>query len=370
MRWSIGLGRIAGIDVKIHVTFLLLLAYVGITNRSASGALGGALEAILFYVLLFGCVLLHEFGHALAARRYGIRTRDITLLPIGGVARLESTGETPKQELVIALAGPAVNVVLAILLALLLIGSRALFPAIESLSLGGNSLTYLLIANVFLVAFNLLPAFPMDGGRVLRALLLYKLNRVKATQIASYAGKFMAVLFALVGFLLENPILFLIALFVWMGAGQEAAMVRVQSQLSQVQVGGVMRTEFHVVSPFQSLRELVPILVSGSQRDFPVMLQNQLLGMLFSQDLVRAMEERGSNLLVEEVMKSQFVTADASDSIHEVVRSLQQNDGLLISIPVLREGRLIGLLTPEAIQQAWNRSQNSEPRKPPVLRPR
>jgi len=224
MRNSLRLGTLFGIPVNLHWTFLLLLGFVAFSQAFAYGSVSAALGGVVFVSAIFGCVVLHEFGHALAARRYGIATRDVTLLPIGGVARLERMPDDPRQELVVALAGPAVNVVIAGLLGIWLVLTG--FGAASGLSLtGGSFVARLLSVNLALVVFNMLPAFPMDGGRVLRALLARRLSYVRATDLAAKIGRGMAVLFAIAG-LLWNPMLILIALFVWTGAGKEAEMVR------------------------------------------------------------------------------------------------------------------------------------------------
>src|SRR5581483_5320297 len=214
--WSWKLGRIAGIDVYVHATFALLLLWVGFVNYAPRQSLADALAGLAFILCLFAVVVLHELGHALTARRYGIKTRDITLLPIGGVARLERMPSDPTQELLVALAGPAVNVVLAGLLFAVLAARGWAVGSVEQLAaelstFGGNLLLQLFVANVFLALFNLLPAFPMDGGRVLRALLAMRMDYVKATRIAAGVGQMMAVLFGIVG-LLGNPFLLIIAL--------------------------------------------------------------------------------------------------------------------------------------------------------------
>src|ERR1044071_9790845 len=211
MQWSIKVARVAGTEIRIHFTFLLFLAWIGIGYYQAGGA-AAAIQGILFIVLLFGCVLLHEFGHVLAARVYGIRTPDITLLPIGGVARLQRMPDEPWQELVIALAGPLVNVVIALTL-FVFVGWRGF--SIEGAASGADLLVQLLAINVILVLFNLLPAFPMDGGRVLRALLATRLSYARATQIAASIGQACAFIFGFLG-LFGNPLLIFIALFVYM----------------------------------------------------------------------------------------------------------------------------------------------------------
>ena len=231
MKWSFKLGRILGIDVYVHFTFLLLLGFVGLAHWLPGRSLEAALTGMLFFAGLFVCVLLHEYGHALAARKYGIATRDITLLPIGGLARLERMPEKPSQELVVALAGPLVNVVIAVglFVGLMLTGNWQPLSSLTTTS--GNLVERLLVVNVFLVLFNLLPAFPMDGGRVLRSLLAMRMEYARATRIAARIGQGMAALFGFAG-LFGNPMLLLIALFVWIGAGQEAAAVEMKSSFS------------------------------------------------------------------------------------------------------------------------------------------
>jgi Zn-dependent protease len=230
MKWSFKIARLWGIDVYVHYTFLALLAYAGLEDGFREGNFAAGVGGMIYLISLFVCVLLHEYGHALAARRYGILTSDITLLPIGGIARLARLPDDPKQELVIAMAGPLVNVAIA--------GALA-----AGLALSGNELLpgesrgvidfaqRLLVVNLSLLVFNLLPAFPMDGGRVLRALLALVLGPVTATRIAAGVGKVMAAGFAAVALYFQQYLLLLIALFVWMGAGGEARAMVARSEL-------------------------------------------------------------------------------------------------------------------------------------------
>jgi stage IV sporulation protein FB len=229
MKWSYRIARIAGIDVKIHITFLLLLAYFGVSDWRDGGAYQGVLS-MAFILLLFLCVLLHEFGHAMAGRHYGIRTPDITLLPIGGVARMQAIPEKPWQEFVIAVSGPAVNVAIAGGLWVVLF----LFPNLldEAHPVSSEILPNLMTINLALLAFNMIPAFPMDGGRVLRALLAMKLNYLKATKIAARTGQVLAVGFVIVG-LGWNPMLIFIGLFVFTAARQELNDVIFREQIER-----------------------------------------------------------------------------------------------------------------------------------------
>src|SRR3989338_8779962 len=209
MKWSTRIGTFAGIDVYVHTTFLILIAWVAFAHWQTGHSAAAAMEGVAFILALFGCVVLHEFGHALTARRFGIKTRDITLLPIGGLARLERMPDDPRQELWVALAGPAVNVVIAAALFFSLRLTASLWSLSDAARVGGGVVSQLMWVNVVLVAFNLLPAFPMDGGRVLRALLARRLAYARATQIAATVGQGMAILFGVVG-LFSNPMLMFI----------------------------------------------------------------------------------------------------------------------------------------------------------------
>src|SRR5437868_8673469 len=224
MGWSLPIFRVAGIQLRIHVTFLLLIGWLAFGYYTEGGSAAAAAR-VVFVLLLFACVVLHEFGHAFAAKAFGINTPDITLLPIGGVARLERMPEEPVQELIIAVAGPAVNVIIALCLFLVIGGHEVLNPATVQ---AGNMIAQLLTINVVLVLFNLLPAFPMDGGRVLRALLATRLPYARATQIAATIGQGCAFVFGFIG-LLGNPFLLFIAFFVYMGASQEAALAHLKA---------------------------------------------------------------------------------------------------------------------------------------------
>lgn len=237
MKWSWKIGTFAGIAVHMHATFLLLLLWIAVSHWMQSGSLLVTAVGVAFILSLFLCVVLHEYGHALTARRFGIATKDITLLPIGGIARLERMPDKPNQELWVALAGPAVNLVLAAGLALYLVVTDHFEPVGQIGFTHGMFLERLLLANLFLVGFNLIPAFPMDGGRVLRALMAKRTEYVRATRIAAAIGQGLAFMFGLLG-LFTNPFLIFIALFVWIGASQEAAMVETKLALESVSISG------------------------------------------------------------------------------------------------------------------------------------
>jgi Zn-dependent protease/CBS domain-containing protein len=313
------------------------------------------MSGLLFIVALFGIVVLHELGHALAARRYGIRTRDITLLPIGGVARLERMPEDPKQELVVALAGPAVNVVLAMVIYIGLAIGRGLGPLEDAMRIGGNFFDQLFLVNVSLAVFNLLPAFPMDGGRVLRALLAMRLNYVHATQVAATIGQGMALLFGLIGLFgfiglfPPQPFLIFIALFVWLGAAQEASMVQLRSALDGIPVLHAMITDFRTLTPSDPLSRVVEYILEGFQQDFPVVEGDTLCGILTRHDLAAALKQHGTEVPVGDVMHREFVTAEPKEMLQTAFARLQSSG--IHTLPVVEKGRLVGLLTAENVAE-------------------
>lgn len=346
MKWSWKIGRFAGIDVYIHTTFLLLVAFFGFSYWQQTRTLGGTLEGIGFLLALFLLVVLHEYGHALTARRYGIKTRDITLLPIGGVARLERMPDKPLQELWVALAGPAVNLVIAALLFIYLLASNTFVPMSGMTLSDGPFVERLMSVNLSLLVFNLIPAFPMDGGRVLRALLALRLDYIRATQIAASIGQGMAFLFGIIG-LFTNPMLIFIALFVWIGAQQEASMVQMKSALGGIPVQQAMQTEFKVLQPLDTLQKAVEHILAGTQQDFPVVEGERVVGILTRSDLLAAISRHSEASRVNAVMRRDIETVHPGDMLESASRLLQACGCPVF--PVVQDDRLVGLLTMENI---------------------
>src|ERR1700757_1972962 len=298
MSWSLPIFRIAGIQLRIHITFLLLIAWLAF-GYYAQGGSAVAFWRVIFVLLLFLCVVLHEFGHAIAAKNFGINTPDITLLPIGGGARLERMPDEPRQELIIALAGPLVNVVIALAL-FAVVGWRGL--AAQAMMGGSDLLAQLLVINVVLVLFNMLPAFPMDGGRVLRALLATRLSYARATQIAASIGQGCAFVFGFVG-LLWNPFLLFIALFVYIGASQESALAQMRDVSRRFPVSSAMVREFRTLTETATLQDAVDALLATSQHDFPVIDgSGNVAGILTRNDLISALRKSDPNIRVGDVM--------------------------------------------------------------------
>jgi Zn-dependent protease len=348
MRWQWKLGTFAGIDVFVHATFLLLIGWVGYSHWLAHESWAKVAEGILFILALFLCVVLHEYGHALTARKYGIKTRDITLYPIGGVARLERMPEKPIEELWVALMGPAVNVVIAALLFAYLFVTNGLIPIDELTVSTGSFIGRLMVVNVFLVLFNLLPAFPMDGGRVLRALLAMRMDYVRATQVAAGIGQGMAFLFGLVG-LFGNPFLLFIAFFVWIGASQEANMVQMKNSISGIPVTNAMQTKFETLSSSDRLDRVVRLILAGSQQDFPVVEDGQFIGVLTRDDFIKALSEHGQNIPVLDVIKRNIPSVDSHEMIETALMRLQESGAK--TLPVMHGGRFVGLVTSENITE-------------------
>jgi Zn-dependent protease/CBS domain-containing protein len=349
MRWSWRIGEFAGIGVYIHATFFLIILWAGIFSWQVKGTLVDVFAGILFILLLFLCVVLHEFGHALTARKYGIKTRDITLLPIGGVARLERMPENPRQELWVALAGPAVNVAIALLLLLWLLTTAQERTFHLLVSMSDDLVTQLLSMNVMLAAFNLLPAFPMDGGRVVRALLATRMPYTRATHIAATLGQAFAFVFVFLGLYLHQPFLILIAFFVWIGATQEANLVQLKSALYGIPVSSAMLTNFRVMASRDTLGDAIRLTLSGTQRDFPVVENGRLVGILTQDDLLNGLSELGREVPVGEVMHTAFEVASPTDMLQSLFLRMQDSTCDCRTIPVMYQDRLVGLVTKENI---------------------
>ncbi len=347
MQWSIPIGTVKGTVIRVHITFLLFLVWIGVSHY-AQGGQEAAVQGVVFILLLFACVLLHEFGHVFAARRYGIQTPDITLLPIGGVAQLERVPEKPSEELVVALAGPAVNVVIALLLTLALGGLPAMDAGTQVQNPGVGLLGRLAWVNITLVLFNLIPAFPMDGGRVLRALLAYRLGYARATRIAASVGQVFAFALGLAG-LFGNPVLIFIALFVYMGAASEASAAELRDRSRQFTVSDAAVTRFETLSPASTIEDAVERLLRTSQHDFPIVDgAGRMRGVVTRTDMIRALREQGPDTPVLDVMRRDIPVLADGQPLEEALR-IMQSGGLPAVGIVDPDGRLLGLVTPENV---------------------
>lgn len=350
MSWSISIVRIAGSEIRIHLTFLLLLLWIGLAQYSAGGA-DAAVHSVIFVIAVFACVALHELGHALAARRYGIATPDITLLPIGGLARLSRLPEKPAEEVVIAIAGPLVNVVIAAVL--ILVFGASLDPAslteIEDPAHG--FLTRLAVVNVFLFAFNLIPAFPMDGGRILRALLAFKFGRRRATETAARIGQALAFFFGFLGLIGGNPILVFIAIFVYLAAAAESGQVGLVEATKRVPMRHAMITTFETLGPQATVDDAANALIRTTQHEFPVVDgAGGLRGFVTREAMITAMKDTGPETPVIDVMDSDIPTVQPHQSLELAVRMMQEQRSPLIGV-VDDENRLVGYISRENLTE-------------------
>ena len=354
MGWSFKVGRLAGIDIFVHFTFLLLLGWIAIAGFVATGSPVVAVMSVLLVSAVFVIVVLHELGHALAARYYGIPTRDITLLPIGGVARLERMPDKPVQELVVALAGPAVNILLAgLLFAVGLV--QGIGGPESAMSFGASIVDQLLWINIFLAGFNMLPAFPMDGGRVLRALLAMRLGPTRATEIAATIGRGMAIVFVLFGLFSDpmQPMLVLIAVFVWIGAGEERRAVQARAGLGGAPVSAVMVRRFAALDPDDRLAAVARYVQQGHQQDFPVVVGERAVGLLTRNDLMFGLSEFGPDARVLQVMRRDFPTVGPHEPAESGLGLMSEDRPI---VPVIDHGQLVGLLTAENLMRyMWSR---------------
>lgn len=334
--------------IRIHATFPLLLLWVALMDFLTGGDLRHIGRGQAFVLAMFGMVVLHELGHAVVAKRFGVRTRDITLLPIGGVARLDRIPHRPMHELWISLAGPAVNAAIAIVLFCGLALKRV--PAEEEIRmLEQGFLTRLAWGNVALAVFNLLPAFPMDGGRVLRAILALQIEPVRATNIAVLIGKAIAIILGVVG-VATNPLLVMIAVFVWFGAEQEGGSSRLRNALEGVPVEDVMMTEFHVLSPNDELRRAVDLALAGGQQHFPVVENGAVVGMLSWDALLAGLSSSGTSARVGDAMRRSSRSLHAGDLVERVLE--REGEEHVRALPVLSEAKIVGLFTPENLIEA------------------
>ncbi|TIP08942.1 MAG: site-2 protease family protein [Mesorhizobium sp.] len=347
MGWSLNLGTIAGTTVRVHFTFLLLLVWIWLTHYRIGGA-PAAWEGVAFIIAVFACVVLHEFGHIAAARYFGISTPDITLLPIGGVARLERMPEEPGQEFVIAVAGPLVNVAIAALIFALLGGSVGVEQMAGIEDPRTNFLARLAGVNVFLVLFNMIPAFPMDGGRILRAALAARLSWSRATQIAATIGQGLAFVFGFLG-LFYNPLLIFIGIFVYLAAAAEAQNAQIREVATSVLVGDVMITEFARLERSATLDEAIEMLLATTQHEFPVIdSAGHLQGLVTRDDMIRTLKEKGPAAPVTSAMRNDIPKIHYRKSLEESLRLMQQSDVPAVAV-VDNSERLVGLMTHETI---------------------
>ncbi|MBS3652508.1 site-2 protease family protein [Pseudaminobacter sp. 19-2017] len=348
MQWSYPILRIGSTEIRIHLTFVLLLAWIAIAYFQAGGT-SAAVEGVGFVAAVFACVVLHELGHAAAARRYGIRTPKITLLPIGGVAQLERLPEKPSEEIVVAVAGPLVNVVIAAFLVVVL-GTTVGIEALTSMEDPRVAfVARLTTVNVWLVLFNLIPAFPMDGGRVLRALLAMRYSRVRATEIAGTIGQFAAFAFGFIGLVSGNVLLIFVAIFVYLAATAETQAVGLQDAARAIAIRDVMISRFESLPATASLNEAAQVLLRTTQHEFPIVDgAGRLRGVLTREGLVAGLQQRGSQAPVVEAMAANIPVIRDNEKLSTALAHLQKREAPAVGVLDARDN-LIGYVTVENI---------------------
>ena len=349
MGWSIKLFDVGGTAVRIHMTFFLLLAWIAAIHWTKGGA-PEAIDGVLFIVALFVCVVLHEFGHVFAARRYGIATSDVTLLPIGGVASLERMPEKPSQEIVVALAGPAVTAVIALVL-MFLLGAQFDLSQMAQLEQAQTSLIgRIAAANVMLLLFNLIPAFPMDGGRVLRALLAISMGYTRATRVAASIGQGLALIFAFLG-LMGNPLLVLIAVFIFLAASGEAGYVQARDYTRGYLASHAMITAYQPLSPASTADDAAALLLRTTQQEFPVVDgAGAMRGVVTREDLIKALQEKGGAAPVLEFMTRDVPTVPENACLDNVFEVLRRQGQRVVGV-VDPQQRLVGYITAENLAE-------------------
>jgi Zn-dependent protease/CBS domain-containing protein len=346
--WTWNLGHIAGIAVRVHLTLILLLAWIAISYAIQGAGLSATALGISLVVAVFAVILVHELGHALVARYYGIETRDIMLLPIGGIASLERMPDRPQQELAVALVGPAINLAIAGVIWLFIHFAGGSTSMAEATTIGGAIATQLLWINIVLAVFNLIPAFPMDGGRALRALLSIWMGRERATDVAAALGKVFAVVMGIFG-LFFNPFLILIAAVVWLGATQERALVHLKTALAGVPVSAAMLTRVNAVSPDQTVEDAAALMLGGGQNQVPVLDHGRVLGVLTRGDVASALAKGGPSSSIASAPTHDVVTVEPGDPLDLVLDRLRQTPDAVAL--VVDHGEAVGMVTAEALAQ-------------------
>ena len=346
MRYSLGIGKIAGITVYLHWTFLILVGWIMIGTLQAGAGWADTVWSLLFLAAIFLCITFHEVGHALMARRFGISTRDITLLPIGGLARMEALPEKPKEELLIALAGPAVNLVIALILLPVV---RTLDTDLALSHIGAaNFIAALLAVNVWLAVFNLIPAFPMDGGRVFRALLAFRTGYVRATRTAAAVGQVLAMVFVFGGFAL-NPFLIFIGLFIFLGAQAEAGIVETRFALRDHTVRDVLMHEVPTIDDTASMRDAACRLLNSQNKNFLVLHEGQPVGIITRQDIITTLRTHGELALVRDAIDTKLEYLSSGMPLDKAWSKMQSAHKPMML--VMDEGQIKGAVDEESIEE-------------------
>lgn len=348
MRWSFPVGKLFGIPIRVHYTFLLLLAFIWYVETTVLGAQAG-LHSVIFWALIFVCVLLHELGHSLVAQSYGLTIASIILLPIGGVSQITEIPRDPIKEVAITVAGPVTNFLIA---GVLLLFGKMIYPSLQfsEISLqSGSTIVDLFWANIMLGLFNIVPAYPMDGGRILRGIIAMRKEYVEATRLAADVGRLFAIGFIVVGFF-YNWWLILIGIFVFSGASSEAEAAVLTSTLEKLQVSSLMITDFRTISPGEPLTAVVEKSLHTFQNDFPVVENGKFVGILTRSSVIESLHHHLHERRVGDIAKRNFPTILPEATAAEALTAMR-NSGVTVA-PVERDGKLFGIITMEKLLEA------------------
>jgi Zn-dependent protease len=368
---SFKLFAVRGIDVRLHFTFPLILIWAGLQFGLIGGSASAALFGVIVIALLFVLVTLHELGHSFAALYYGVPVKQIVLSPIGGLAQLERMPEKPVQEFVIAIAGPAVNVAMAFLMAPFIplfglgVGD---FTAALSLSAGLTAtavFAYVFFYNIILALFNLIPAFPLDGGRIFRSLLAMKLDYARATNIAAIVGRVFAVMLGIYALFNGGIFMIFIAVFIYMAAGQEAAAVRYREALRGYTVADAYSPTAYTLNPYNNLQQAVNLMMMSGQTSFPVVQNEELEGFVTQQDLGQAMQTRGAHTWTNMIMRRDIRPLTPATLLVDAQERLFTEQ--LEALPVVENGRYLGLIGRWQIQQFFRLLSSNASVRPTVI---
>lgn len=359
MGWSFRIARVRGIDIKVHATFFLILVFGAFqwAGSVPGNPVEGALFGMMLMILLFTCVTLHELGHSIAAQLFNIPVREIVLFPLGGVAFITRSPEQPLHELIIAAAGPAVNVVIAAILFVVTGGIGIDFMDVNALlvALREPSLTtmliWLLFANISLVIFNMIPAFPLDGGRILRAILAMGLGNVRATQIAAAIGQISAVILGVIGIANGQLLLTLIAIFIFFGAGQERGLSEARTVLNTLRVGDAYNKHALNLQVGDRVSTVVEYILTSYQPDFAVLQGSNIIGVITRNDVLRTLANDSADRYVTEIMQREFLRVEADKSLDEVREILMERGAQLAA--VFDGPRYLGLISLDDISEAF-----------------
>jgi Zn-dependent protease/CBS domain-containing protein len=347
MKGSIKIFEIFGISINAHITFLFLpLLFL---------VLGG-FKSMILVLIVFVCVTFHELTHSLVAKRFGIKVKDITLLPIGGVASMSKMPENPKQEFLISVAGPLFNVVLAAVLFFIFYHAPWMPNTIlRNPTLGNTWLHTIALVpwiNIFLAGFNLLPAFPMDGGRLLRSILATRMDYRKATKIAVNIGHIFAIFFGYVGFIHRHPLLILIAIFIYMAASAEESHVNLKETLKGFRVKDILRTQFLTLDRNTAISKVLELVFHTHQEDFPVMEGKNMVGFVTRSDVIMALHKSGPTTLISDIMRTNVPAVTPEDKLLKVQRIMEENQ--IKALPVVRSSAVCGVISLEDIGRVYS----------------